>query len=184
MSERLRKRLLTATVLAGVAVLAAIGWAERDRFGPVEVGSRAPDFTARSLDGEPVSLESFRGRVVLLNIWATWCAPCVWEMPALERLYRELGSDDFVVVAVNVDAAGAAGIGSSSAKVRAFVRERGLTFPVLLDPEGTVQQLYQVVGLPTSLLIDRDGRIRRRILGPAHWDDPPYSARIRRLLER
>lgn len=184
MSERLKSWLVTGTVLAAVAVLAAIGWTQRDRFGPADVDSRAPNFTARSLDGKPVSLASFRGRVVLLNIWATWCAPCVWEMPALERLYRELRSEGFVVVAVSVDADAPAGLESPAAKVRAFVEERDLSFPVLLDPAGTVQRLYQVVGLPTTVLIDREGRIRSKFLGPARWDEMPHAARVRRLLER
>jgi cytochrome c biogenesis protein CcmG/thiol:disulfide interchange protein DsbE len=181
----MRNRLVTGGVLVGVGVLIAIGWAQRDRFAPTEVGARAPEFTARSLEGDSLSLESLRGQVVLLNFWATWCAPCRREMPSMQRLYRELKSRGLEVVAVSVDAApgGVEALAAPGGKVREFVEEYGLTFRVLLDPNGKVEQRYRATGLPTTFLIGRDGRIRDKVIGGVEWDEPAYAERVRRLLD-
>src|SRR5690606_12874969 len=105
MSERIRNRLFLGFVMGAITALIAIGWTERARFGPLETGARAPAFEALTLDGHPATLEQLRGKVVLLNVWATWCAPCVEEMPALERLHRELAPEGLAVIGVNVDVA-------------------------------------------------------------------------------
>jgi len=126
----------------------------------VRVGSPAPDFTLFSLAGPPVSLHEQRGKVVLINFWATWCAPCREEMPALQAAYEKLADQGLVVLGVNwtqVD---------YLPDVEAFVEALGLTFPILLDSDGTVSEdLYQVLGLPTSVLIGRDGTIRAVRIG-------------------
>lgn len=114
-----------------------------------EVGAQAPDFSLQALDGEAISLSQFRGRVVLLNFWATWCGPCRLEMPAIQDRYNDGG---FEVLAINFD--------EPAAQIVPFVGELGLTFPVLLDPGGNVQELYRVRGYPTSFLVDADGIIR------------------------
>jgi peroxiredoxin len=115
--------------------------------------SIAPDFELASLDGRKVSLKDLRGKVVLLNFWATWCPPCKAEMPDLEALYREYGAArDFVVVGANLE--------EDAGAVEAFVRERGLSFPVLLDSEGATAGSFGVRGLPATFIIDREGRIR------------------------
>ena len=118
--------LLWLAVLAG---LVGVAWANRDRFLPVEVGTIAPDFPATDMAGRPVTLKELRGQVVLLNIWATWCAPCREEMPSLERLHRELADDGLRIVAVSVDGPGAA------QGIRDFARDMGLTFEMLHDPD-------------------------------------------------
>lgn len=180
MTQRTRNTVVTAIVLVGVGALLSVNWSRRDRFNPPETGGQAPEFVATTLTGEDVSLDAFRGQVVLLNIWATWCGPCIWEMPALERLHQEMAGDGLAVVAVSVDrAAGSLGGGD----VQAFVREHDLTFTVLHDPSGKIERQYEVAGLPTTYLIDRQGRVREKVLGPAKWDEPPYAPRIRRLLE-
>lgn len=117
----------------------------------LEIDAPAPDFELISLSGEGTALEDFRGKVVLLNFWATWCGPCRLEMPAFQARFDSLG-DDLSVVAVNFDEA--------ESDVQAFVDELGLTFDVLLDPGAEVQRLYQVRGYPTSYLIDQDGVVR------------------------
>ena len=126
----------------------------------VRVGSAAPDFTLFSLAGPPVSLHEQQGKVVLINFWATWCAPCREEMPALQAAYENLADRGLVVLGVNwtqVD---------NLADVETFVTELGLTFPILLDSDGTVSEdLYQVLGLPTSVLVGRDGTIRAVRIG-------------------
>jgi peroxiredoxin len=122
--------------------------------GGARAGSPAPDFTLFDLAGDPVSLSQQRGKVVLINFWTSWCGPCRNEMPALQAAYDELGDQGLVVLGVNwtkVDTA---------REARAFVQELDLTFPILLDTEGQVSEdLYQVLGLPTSFLVGRDGTI-------------------------
>ncbi len=114
-----------------------------------EVGSPAPDFTAQTLQGESVSLSDLRGQVVLINFWATWCAPCRVEMPAIQARYNRGG---FTVLAVDFD--------ESAELVQAFVDDLELSFPVLLDPGGEIQNLYRVRGYPTSFFVDAEGIIR------------------------
>jgi peroxiredoxin len=115
--------------------------------------SRAPDFELVTLDGTTARLSDLRGKVVLLNFWATWCPPCKAEMPDQEALYREYGpSQDFLVVGINYE--------EDAPPVGAFIRERGLTFPVWLDRKGEVAAKLGVRGLPVSFIIDREGLIR------------------------
>ena len=174
-------------VMALVGVLAGlvgVGWLVRDNFLPVEVGSRAPDFTARDLAGNPVSLEQYRGEVVLLNIWATWCPPCVEEMPSMQRLYEELGPDGLKVVAVSIDAAGGGrdASGNRGGNVSEFAREHALTFDIWHDPSGAIQRTYRTTGVPESFVIDRSGYITRKVLSATEWDSPSSVESFRRLL--
>jgi cytochrome c biogenesis protein CcmG, thiol:disulfide interchange protein DsbE len=180
-----RRHFPTIATTLTIAVLAGLIWVNRDRFTPLDVGSRAPDYTAFSLDGEAVPLSSYAGDVVLLNVWATWCPPCVEEMPALQRLHEALGDRGLSIVAVSVDApAGGLGLfGQPGGDVRAFRDRFGLTFPVLHDPSGGIQARYQVNGLPTTYIIGRDGRIQRKVLGAAEWDTAAFADQIRALLE-
>ena len=184
MRARTRKRLAwfgLAVILLSLPVLA---WSQRDRFIPVAVGSRVPAYSAPDLDGNAVSLASLRGKVVVLNVWATWCAPCRAEMPALERLYQELGDEGLEVVAVSVDAplGSFSGPGRPGGDVRAFVEQYGLTFRVLHDRKGWIEDLLLVPGLPTTFVIDRDGRIAQKVVGARQWDALNYVAYFRQLL--
>lgn len=140
------------------------------------VGDPFPDFAATDVStGSPVSLSDLEGQVVLLNIWATWCPPCETEMPSMERLYRELQSEGFSVVAISVDQ-------ESTSLVRRWIDERSLSFTVLHDREGRIEASFQTVGVPESFLIDRDGRLVARELGPRAWDSPEYGGMVRRLV--
>jgi peroxiredoxin len=142
----------------------------------LEVGSRAPDAAVVTLDtGDTVHLNSFRGDVVLLNVWATWCAPCEEEMPSMQRLHDELGPQGLKIVAVSIDE-------GSAADVTGWVRERNLTFAVLQDKTGQIQQTYQTTGVPESFVIDREGTIVKKVIGAAEWDHPAQKALFRRLL--
>jgi peroxiredoxin len=181
----LRRWLPRGVVLAVVAGLMLFGWRARDRFTPVAAGALAPAYAAPSLRGDTVSLAALRGRVVLLNVWATWCAPCLREMPAMHRLQAALRDDGLEVVAVSVDAVapGPDRLERARARVGAYVDELGVDFTVLLDPAGEVQRLFGVTGLPTTFLIDRDGRIAAKVLGAVDWDEPPHLDRVQRLLE-
>jgi cytochrome c biogenesis protein CcmG/thiol:disulfide interchange protein DsbE len=177
---RRREWITVGAVGAVLALLLAAGWTARGRFLPVDVGTRAPAFEARDLEGRPVSLEELRGEVVLLNVWATWCAPCLQEMPSMERLHRELGPRGLRVVAVSVD--GAPGALSPGGDPAEFARDLGLTFSVWHDPSGDVQRAYRTTGVPESFLIDRDGVIQRKVIGATEWDEGAHPEHIRRLL--
>jgi thiol-disulfide isomerase/thioredoxin len=122
-----------------------------------------------------LALASLAGRVVLLNFWATWCEPCEREMPAMQRLYQRLPRDRFELVAISID--------EEPAKIADFVARYALTFPIVLDQRKRVAETYQTMGVPESLLIDRDGRIVERYVGPREWDSPEYVTRIEALLE-
>ena len=114
------------------------------------------------------------GKVVLVNFWATWCKPCEDEMPAMERLYQQLHPRGFELLAISVD--------KEAPEVAAFRDRLGLSFPILLDPSEDVSRRYQTAGYPESLLIDREGVVVERYVGPREWDDPAYVERIRALL--
>ena len=142
----------------------------------IEPGARAPDYRAVNVaTGDSVSLRDYRGDVLLINLWATWCPPCEQEMPSIERLHEEMGSEGLKVVAVSIDQL-------DSGAIRAWVEERGLTFQVLHDGSGRIQQVYQTTGMPESFVVDRTGVIVKKVIGATDWDHPAQKALFRRLL--
>jgi cytochrome c biogenesis protein CcmG, thiol:disulfide interchange protein DsbE len=165
-----------ALVLGGGAFAAA--QAMRDELFPVSLGSEAPPFAARTLDGQAVTrtLEDYRGKVVLLNIWATWCTPCIVEMPTIEALHREFKDTDLRVVAVSIDQA------QTEHAIRDFVKALGLTFEVLHDAEGDITRAYQAMGYPETFVIGRDGVIRKIVIGATDWNSEGNRALVRQLL--
>lgn len=143
----------------------------------VAEGAPAPAFIFPGLDGRAVDLKAYRGKVVFLNIWATWCPPCRDEMPSMERLYQELKGEDFEILAVSVDAAGAAAVAP-------FVKKYRLSFPALLDPKGTTQDLYGTTGVPESFIINREGVIEKIVIGPMDWAAPKVVRYFRDLIQK
>jgi peroxiredoxin len=135
---------------------------------------RAPDFTLVNPENKKVSLKDFRGRLVFLNFWATWCTPCREEMPAMERLFQQFKDKGFVILAVSVK--------DSRKDALAFVKELKLTYPIALDPEGEVGLLYGAWGLPATYLIDPKGIVLARAWGPADWYSPAARQLIGTLL--
>ena len=123
----------------------------------------APDFALPDPAGKTVRLKEFRGRYVFLNFFATWCGPCREEMPAMERLHQTYSGKGLVVLAVNLE--------ESSARVAKFVKELRLTFPAVLDGDGTASRAFAVRGLPVTYLVDRDGRILWRAFGSREWNN-------------
>ncbi|HEY8820303.1 MAG TPA: TlpA disulfide reductase family protein [Dehalococcoidia bacterium] len=123
-----------------------------------KIGALAPDFTLPGLDGTPVRLSDLRGKTVLINFWATWCGPCRKEFPELVKLVQQQGDRGLVVLAVDVS--------ESRDDVARFAQEFGATFPIVLDSDSSVVQSYRLIGLPTSLFVDRDGILRAQQLGP------------------
>ncbi len=164
---------LVMAVVFGLAVVAKI----RPQIDLLGVGSRAPQFRAVDLaTGRRVSLADYRGQVILLNIWATWCLPCRIEMPSMERLHRRLSGTDFRIVAVSVDQ-------DDPEVVTTFARDLGLTFGILHDRSTDIQRIYQTTGVPESFVIDREGVIVKKVIGPTEWDGPVNETLIRRLLD-
>ena len=125
-------------------------------------GTPAPNFTLPDLNGKKVSLTDYRGKVVLLNIWATWCPPCVEEMPSMEKLYQEMRGEAFEILAVSLDESGAE-------VVAPFMKKHKLNFPALIDSAGTLKDLFQTTGIPESLIITKEGIILEKIIGPRNW---------------
>jgi thiol-disulfide isomerase/thioredoxin len=189
-------------IVVGVVVLLGAGLfvathTMRDELFPVSVGGKAPDFKASPLlepvypsaggattfgssevpDGSGTkSLASYKGQVVLLNIWATWCGPCRAEMPSIEQLHREYGPRGLKVVAVSVDDPG------QQANVRKFARELGLTFEILQDPTHDIQRAYQTTGVPETFVLGKDGVIRKKIIGATDWSSQGTRALVAQLL--
>jgi cytochrome c biogenesis protein CcmG, thiol:disulfide interchange protein DsbE len=136
-------------------------------------GTTPPRFGGRTLDGG-LSMADVSGKVVLVNFWASWCAECRPEMPVLERLHREFGRRGLAVVGINAR--------EDAARIRRYAKELGLTFPLLLDPDGTTNAQYGVVGLPTTFVVGRDGRAVAFAVGAREWGGAPARALIQALL--
>jgi thiol-disulfide isomerase/thioredoxin len=188
-----RRRLHVVLALAGVAVLgASLAGIVRSIGGsgaPARTGSQidagwasapqpVPHLRFLDADGKERTLLDFRGKLILLNLWATWCAPCRKEMPALDRLQQALGGSDFQVLALSLDNGGAA-------VVRQFYDQIGIrALGIYVDPAMEATGKLRALGVPTTLLLDREGRERWRKTGPAEWDSPEIVEALRAKLRR
>lgn len=183
---RARDLAVAGVLLTAIAALVALGWVNRDsgRVGLAR-GDAAPAMTLPRVDGGDATLSALRGRVVLVNIWATWCLPCVREMPALQSVYERYRDDGLEVLAVAVDDRPGRRMpdGRVDGIVSEFVERYGLTFPVALDPTGGTERRFGTEYLPTTVLIDREGWIRAKEIGARAWDRAPYLDMIESLLE-
>jgi thiol-disulfide isomerase/thioredoxin len=188
----LKKNALAATVSTWIALATlvivpamALGAEQpplkglfKDNFTLLRPPVPAPQTAFQDGSGRELSMSAFKGRVVLLNFWATWCAPCVREMPTLDRLQAKLGDEGFAVVAVSEDTGGLA-------VVAPFFKQLGLgRLAIYLDPDGTLSESFGLKGLPTTFLIDAEGRIVGGLEGPAEWDSPEALSLIRYYLRR
>jgi thiol-disulfide isomerase/thioredoxin len=151
-----------------------------DKFGVVEFtdGQRAPDFALKTLDGRTVTLADFHGKAVAINFWATWCGPCEWEMPSMEKLHRKYQGRPFALLAVSVDT------GAADVFVRPYAKGMGLTLPVILDSTLQTSRSYRVRGLPTTFFVSHDGALLGQIHGPRDWTTPEALAFIDYLIGR
>ncbi len=163
--------LLGGGLLAGTRILG-------DELFPITAGSKAPDFKATTVDGVPVTrtIADYKGDVVLLNIWATWCLPCRTEMPSMQALHDRFASKGLKVVAVSVDNPG------TTQEIQQFRDEYGLTFDILHDASGAIKRDYQTTGVPETFVIGRDGVIRKKVIAAADWDSPANRALFAQLL--
>jgi cytochrome c biogenesis protein CcmG/thiol:disulfide interchange protein DsbE len=163
-----------------IALLFLVGNEINFRFNnspPIAIGSSAPDFSFPDLDGNTVSLADYRGRLVLLNIWATWCKPCVDEMPSIEKLYNKFKDQDFEILAVSIDTKGEKAVGP-------FMKFHNLSFKVLLDKGGTIQNAYRTTGVPESFIIDKNGVIIEKVIGSRDWSSPEVFQYFKDQLEK
>jgi len=168
--------IAVAVVVLVLGAGLALGLKLKPEIFPVEVGSSAPTFVATDLaSNRQVTLASYGGQVVLLNIWATWCEPCKVEMPSLEQLQKDMGPLGLKIVAVSVDEGG-------REVVRQYAHDLGLTFTVLHDQSGKIQQTYQTTGLPESFIINRAGKIEKKVIGATDWTAAVNKDLVRRLL--
>jgi thiol-disulfide isomerase/thioredoxin len=174
-----RRGLLLALVGGGLGAAAWMGARAFDgASGRVAIGSPAPDFRAAVI-GAPETFRTiadYQGEVVLINLWATWCVPCVTEMPSIQRLYDRYREAGLKVVGIAVDDPPFAD------RVAAFVRERGLTFEILHEGSGRVEQDYRTRGIPATYIVGRDGRLRVIRQGATDWDSPGTRAVVEQLL--
>jgi peroxiredoxin len=136
----------------------------------VEIGRRAPDYSAMTLDGDSVRLGDLEGQVVLLNVWATWCLPCREEIPALQALYEANAARGFELVGVSVDGR------SEAENVLRFAADYGVTYTIWHDPSDAISTRFQIIGVPATFVLDREGVVLWRHMGPLEADDPALNA--------
>jgi peroxiredoxin len=160
---------------AGACLAAVLAAAAGDATAALAAAARAPDFTLPAVGGANLRLQEQRGRVVLVNFWATWCGPCRVEMPHLNRLYEKYRAAGFVLLGVNID--------DEPRKAADLAAKLGLRFPVLLDSEKKVSRLYDLSAMPSTVLIDRDGRVRYIHRGYRDGYEDIYEKQIRELLK-
>jgi peroxiredoxin len=153
---------------------------EEDLFSKIGIQSiknkKAPNFYLKGLDGKKVELKSFKGKVVFLNFWATWCGPCREEMPSMDALYQQFKEKDFVFLTISVDYEG-------EKAVKKFIEKYHYTFPVLLDPRSETLDLYEVKGIPTTIIIDKQGIMIGKAIGPRNWRKPEVISLLTLLLK-
>lgn len=153
-------------LIAGTAILVltfAVVWLQSAKYEPLVVGRPAPDFALSDLNDKPYRLSDFRGKVVFLNFWATWCKPCREEMPSMEILNKNFEKDGLVILAVSIDRV------TTTKEIPPFVKGLNLTFPVLIDSWGQTDKPYKRMGVPETFIIDQEGIIREIVIGPRDW---------------
>jgi len=173
-----RAVLVAAITVAAISVAACSAPKTNDNAngGAIEIGKAVPSYATVSLDGDSVSLADVRGRVVLVNIWATWCHPCREEIPQLAALHERFRERGFSVIGVSVDTDG------TDDAIRAFMRDYPMPFPVWRDPDERISSLFLALGVPATFLIDAQGILRWRKTGPITRGDTALTAAIQQAL--
>ena len=157
------KVLIGVTSLAILVLAFGVVWLQSSKYEPLTVGKVAPDFELPDLDDKSVRLSDFRGKVIFLNFWATWCKPCREEMPSMEVLHQSLQKDGLVVLAVSIDRV------TTKKDIPPFVKNLNLTFPILVDSWGQTDKRYKLMGVPETYVIDQQGVLQEKIIGPRDW---------------
>ena len=174
-----RRRLIV--ILGGLAILVfAFGmvWLQSSKYEPLVVGMTAPNFSLPDLQGKTQRLTDYRGKVVFLNFWATWCKPCKEEMPSMQVLWENLKSRDFVMLAVSMDRV------TTTKDIPSFVESLKLSFPILTDSWGQTDMRYKLMGVPETYIIDQNGVLREKVIGPRDWTRRESIETIVRMLQK
>lgn len=166
------RRLIAALLL--FAVVATLGCAKKETELPAVEGNAAPDFTLKDLSGKPVQLSTLKGKVVLVNFWATWCPPCREEIPSMVKLNQAMQGKNFQMLAVSIDEGG-------KAAVEEFFKRSGATLPALLDTDGQVSRRYGTTGVPETFVVDPKGVIRKKVVGGLDWSHPEVIQALQEL---
>lgn len=173
----IRKELLFVVVfllVCAVIILFAL-LSGRGKARIIKEGDAAPSFTLQTTKQETFALSDYRGKVVLVHFWATWCPPCVEELPQLEKLYRSLQGKDLEILAVSVD-------DNADRSVTPFLAKHKVSFPVLFDPGGVVARKYGTIKFPETYVLDRSGMVRFKVIGPLEWTSQDTTTAIQRLI--
>ena len=157
------KLVVTLIAIAVLVAVFGIVWLQSSKYEPPKIGKVAPEFALVDLDDKPVRLSDYRGKVVFLNFWATWCKPCREEMPSMEVLHKNFAKDGLVVLAVSIDRV------TTTKDIPPFVKSMNLSFPVLIDSWGRTDMPYKRMGVPETFIIDQEGVIREIVIGPRDW---------------
>ncbi len=172
------KQYIFLAVLAFIALTVTVSFFIKGRPAGNKIiasGDRAPDFRLPAVNGKYVNLSDFRGRIVMVHFWATWCPPCVEELPTLAKLYGVLEGKDFEMLAVSVDEGGAE-------TVTSFMHRNNLNLPVLLDSNHAVSSKYGTFKFPETYILDRDGVVRYKVIGPRDWQDPSVLELLQNMM--
>jgi len=147
------------------------------KINPIKGDKKAPDFSLKDLNGHKVELKQFKGKIIFLNFWATWCGPCKEEMPSMEVLHKQFKEKNFVLLTISVDYEG-------EKPVQEFMNKNRYTFYVLLDPKGETLDLFEVKGIPTTFLIDKKGKMIGKAIGPRDWKSEEVVSLLNILVEK
>ena len=174
-----RRRVIVS--LGGLAILAlafGVVWLQSAKYEPLVVGMTAPDFRLPDLQGKTQRLSDYRGKVVFLNFWATWCKPCKEEMPSMQVLWDNLKNQDFMMLAVSMDRV------TTTKDIPSFVETLKLSFPILTDSWGQTDKRYKLMGVPETYIIDQNGVLREKVIGPRDWTRRESIETIVRMLQK
>lgn len=174
-----RRRLIV--MLGGLVILAlafGVVWLQSSKYEPLLVGMTAPDFSLPDLQGKKQRLSDYRGKVVFLNFWATWCKPCKEEMPSMQVLWENLKNQDFMMLAVSMDRV------TTTKDIPPFVGNLNLSFPILTDSWGQTDKRYKLMGVPETYIIDQNGVLREKVIGPRDWTRRESIETIVQLLQK
>ena len=173
-----RRLVVIVGALAVLALAFGVVWMQSSKYEPLVVGMNAPDFTLPDLQGKGQRLSDYRGKVIFLNFWATWCKPCKEEMPSMQMLWDNLQKEDFVMLAISMDRV------TTKKDIPPFVENMKLTFPILTDSWGQTDTRYKLMGVPETYIIDQGGVLREKVIGPRDWTRDESIATIVQLLQK